>query len=107
MMGTAEQARQPGSTTELETMRAVVQRRYGPRAAGVRRLERAARPVIGADEVLVRVRAAGVDRGTWHVMAGQPYAIRLGFGLRGPRNPVPGMDLAGTVGAGGAAGARF
>ena len=107
MMGTAEQARQPGSTGELETMRAVVQRRYGPRAAGVMRLERAARPVIGANEVLVRVWAAGVDRGTWHVMAGQPYAIRLGFGLRGPRNPVPGMDLAGTVAAVGAAVTRF
>ena len=46
------------------------------------------RPDIGANEVLIQVRAAGVDRGTWHVMAGQPYLMRLlGFGFRGPRNP--------------------
>ena len=47
-------------------------------------------PQIGADEVLVEVRAAGLDRGTWHLMTGVPYAARLAFGLRAPRNPVPG-----------------
>jgi NADPH:quinone reductase-like Zn-dependent oxidoreductase len=107
-MGTAGQASAPGTTGGLETMRAIVQRRYGPRAGDVLRLERAARPVIAPDEVLVRVRAAGVDRGTWHVMAGQPYLMRvLGFGLRGPKNPVPGMDVAGTVVATGPAVTRF
>jgi len=46
------------------------------------------------------VRAAGVDRGTWHLMAGQPYLMRiLGFGVRGPKNPVPGLEVAGTVAA--------
>jgi NADPH:quinone reductase-like Zn-dependent oxidoreductase len=58
--------------------------------------------------VLVRVRAAGVDRGTWHLMAGQPYVMRLlGFGFRGPKNRVPGLDVAGTVVAVGATVTRF
>ena len=55
------------------------------------------RPRIGPDEVLIRVRAAGVDRGTWHLMTGLPYLVRLAYGLRGPRNPVPGLDVAGVV----------
>ena len=46
----------------------------------------------------MRVRAASVDRGTWHVMTGRPYLIRaLGFGLRAPKAPNPGRSLAGTV----------
>src|SRR4029077_15814401 len=44
-----------------------------------------------------KVDAAGMDRGTWHLMTGVPYAGRLAFGLRRPKNPVPGRDLAGTV----------
>ncbi|WP_238153239.1 NAD(P)-dependent alcohol dehydrogenase [Kribbella speibonae] len=56
------------------------------------------KPEIGDDEVLVRVRAAGVDRGVWHLMAGLPYPIRLaGYGVRAPKNPVIGMDVAGVV----------
>jgi NADPH:quinone reductase-like Zn-dependent oxidoreductase len=48
--------------------------------------------------VLVRVRAAGVDRGVWHIMTGLPYPIRVaGYGLRAPKNPVLGMDVAGVV----------
>jgi NADPH:quinone reductase-like Zn-dependent oxidoreductase len=108
MMGTAEQAHTPDSAAGQETMRAVVQRRYGTRARDVMRLERTARPAVAANEVLVRVHAAGVDRGTWHVMAGQPYLMRvLGFGFRGPKNQVPGMDVAGTVAAVGSAVTRF
>jgi NADPH:quinone reductase-like Zn-dependent oxidoreductase len=108
MMGTAEQAHTPDSAAGQETMRAVVQRRYGTRARDVMRLERTARPAVAANEVLVRVHAAGVDRGTWHVMAGQPYLMRvLGFGFRGPKNQVPGMDVAGTVSAVGSAVTRF
>jgi NADPH:quinone reductase-like Zn-dependent oxidoreductase len=78
-------------------MRAIVQYRYGTVPEDVMRLERIARPVLARGEVLVRVQAAGVDRGTWHLMAGQPYLMRLGFGFRGPRSRVPGMDVAGTV----------
>src|SRR5215472_780482 len=98
------QLSQPASAAPTRTtMRAVVQRRYGIRPEDVLGLEQAATPAIAADEVLVQVRAAGVDRGTWHLMAGQPYLMRLlGFGLRGPKTPVPGLDVAGTVVAAGA-----
>ena len=79
-------------------MQAIVQRRYGIAPEDVLRLEQIARPAIKAGEVLVRVRAAGVDRGTWHLMAGHPYLMRVvGFGLRGPKTPVPGWAVAGTV----------
>src|SRR5499427_890357 len=94
----------PGPTS----MQAIVQRRYGTAPEDVLRLEQIATPAIAADEVLVRVRAAGVDRGTWHLMAGQPYLMRLlGFGFRGPKNPVPGLDVAGTIIAAGADVTRF
>jgi NADPH:quinone reductase-like Zn-dependent oxidoreductase len=76
-------------------MRAVVQDRYG--SSEVLRLADVARPAIGDREVLVRVHAAGLDRGTEHVMTGKPYAVRLAMGMRRPRNPVPGRDVAGTV----------
>jgi NADPH:quinone reductase-like Zn-dependent oxidoreductase len=56
------------------------------------------KPTSGHDEVLVRVHAASVDRGTWHVMSGLPYPIRVaGFGLRKPKYLNPGRSLAGTV----------
>ncbi|MGI8948746.1 MAG: NAD(P)-dependent alcohol dehydrogenase [Ornithinimicrobium sp.] len=87
-------------------MRAIVQDSYG--STDVLRLARIARPEIAADEVLVHVRAAGLDRGTWHMMAGQPYLLRvLGFGFRAPKNRVPGLDVAGTVVAVGSAVTRF
>ena len=88
-------------------MQAIVQTRYGTVPDQVMRLEEADRPAIAAHEVLVQVRAAGVDRGTWHVMAGQPYLMRLGFGFRGPKTRVPGMDVAGTVAVVGSAVTRF
>jgi len=88
------------------TMRAIVQDSYG--SVDVLQLARIARPEIAEDEVLVRVRAAGLDRGTWHMMAGQPYLLRvLGFGFRAPKNRVPGLDVAGTVVAVGSAVTKF
>ena len=57
--------------------------------------------------MLVRVQAAGLDRGTWHLMTGTPYAVRLVTGLRRPKQPVLGLDLAGTVAAVGSAVTRF
>lgn len=86
-------------------MRAIVQHGYG--SADVLEPGEVARPTIGAGEVLVQVRAAGLDRGTWHLMAGLPYAARLVVGLRSPRNPVPGLDLAGVVVGVGAGVTRF
>jgi NADPH:quinone reductase-like Zn-dependent oxidoreductase len=85
------------------TMQTVVQARYGAEPEEVLRLAESERPAIGATDVLVRVHAASVDRGTWHVMAGLPLAIRLaGFGLRRPKYTNPGRNLAGTVAAVGA-----
>jgi NADPH:quinone reductase-like Zn-dependent oxidoreductase len=95
------------ATAAVTTMRAVVRDQYGA-VADVLRLDDVAQPEIGADEVLVRVRAAGVDRGVWHVLTGLPYPIRLaGFGFRAPRNPVVGTDLAGVVERIGSAVTRF
>ena len=76
-------------------MRAIVQDGYGP--AEVLELREVERPAVGSGEVLVRVHAAGVDRGVWHLMSGLPYPVRLAYGLRRPRTPTPGMDLAGVV----------
>jgi NADPH:quinone reductase-like Zn-dependent oxidoreductase len=83
------------------TMRAIVQDGYG--SIDVLRPAQIARPEPSGNEVLVRVHAAGLDRGTWHLMMGTPYPIRLAFGLRRPRNPVAGRDVAGTVEAVGSA----
>ena len=77
-------------------MKAIVQDAYG--SADVLELRDIDKPEIADDEVLVRVHAAGVDRGVWHVMTGLPYPIRLaGYGLRAPKTPVPGADVAGVV----------
>jgi NADPH:quinone reductase-like Zn-dependent oxidoreductase len=87
-------------------VKAIVQDTYG--SADVLELRDVDTPVIGDDEVLVQVRAAGVDQGVWHVMAGLPYPIRLaGYGLRAPKTPVPGMDVAGVVEAVGGDVTRF
>ena len=89
-----------------DVMRAIVQDVYG--SADRLRLSQIDKPVIAVGEVLVRVRAAGVDRGTCHLMRGEPYLIRiLGFGFRGPKQRVPGLDVAGTVVGVGADVTRF
>lgn len=77
-------------------MKALTQDRYG--SPEVLTLSDVEVPTAGHGEVLVRVRAAGVDAGVWHVVAGMPYLVRgMGFGLRAPKNPTPGLDLAGVV----------
>jgi NADPH:quinone reductase-like Zn-dependent oxidoreductase len=82
-------------------MRAVFQGAYG--SADVLQMREIATPVAAAGEVLVRVRAASVHPDVWHVLTGLPYVLRLlGAGLRKPKNPVPGTDLAGVVVAVGA-----
>lgn len=86
-------------------MAAVVQDRYGD--ADMLHLSRTELPTIGDAEVLVRVHAAGLDRGTWHLMTGKPYLMRLVTGFRRPKNRVPGRDVAGTVVAVGSAVTRF
>jgi NADPH:quinone reductase-like Zn-dependent oxidoreductase len=87
-------------------MRAIVQDAYG--SSSVLRLGEIDRPEIAANEVLVEVVAAGMDRGTWHSMAGKPYLMRImGFGFRRPKNRVPGLDVSGTVVAVGTEVTRF
>ena len=87
-------------------MKAIVQDTYG--ATDVLQLRDIDKPEIADDEVLVRIHAAGVDRGVWHLMTGLAYPIRLaGYGLRAPKTPVPGMDLAGVVEAVGKDVTRF
>jgi NADPH:quinone reductase-like Zn-dependent oxidoreductase len=79
------------------TMHAIVQDKYGE-TTDVLRLEEISRPDIGDDDVLVRVQAASVHIGDWHVMTGLPYLLRIvGFGFRAPKIRVRGMDVAGTV----------
>jgi NADPH:quinone reductase-like Zn-dependent oxidoreductase len=77
-------------------MRAVVRDAYG--SVDVLRLGEVDKPVAREGEVLVRVHAAGVDQGVWHLMVGMPYVMRVaGFGIRAPKNPLLGYDLAGRV----------
>ncbi len=77
-------------------MKAIVQDTYG--SADVLELRDIERPEVGDDEVRVRVHAAGVDPGVWHLMTGLPYLIRIvGYGFRAPKSPVRGNDVAGRV----------
>lgn len=76
-------------------MKAVVSTVYGN--ADELRLAEVDQPRVEADDVLIRVRAGGVDRGVWHVMTGRPYAIRLATGLRRPKLAIRGRELAGVV----------
>src|ERR671939_402958 len=87
-------------------MKAMVRDAYGP--PDVLELRDIDIPEISDDEVLVHAHAAGVGRDVWHVMTGLPYPIRLaGYGLRAPKNPVIGSDLAGVVEAVGKDVSRF
>jgi NADPH:quinone reductase-like Zn-dependent oxidoreductase len=87
-------------------MKAIVQDTYG--TTDVLELRDIDKPEIADDEVLLRVHAAGVDRGVWHLMTGLAYPIRLaGYGLRAPKTPVPGTDMAGVVEAVGKDVTRF
>jgi NADPH:quinone reductase-like Zn-dependent oxidoreductase len=86
-------------------MRAIAQDTYG--SAEVLRLAHIERPTPADDEVLLQVRAAGLDRGAWHLMRGRPFLARAAFGLTRPKNPVPGSEVAGTVVAVGSAVTRF
>jgi NADPH:quinone reductase-like Zn-dependent oxidoreductase len=86
-------------------MRAAVRHTYG--TPDVLRVAEVAVPSIGDREVLLRVHAAGLDRGAWHLMTGRPYLMRLVFGLRKPRNPLIGREVAGTVVAVGSAVTTF
>src|SRR6476646_5591911 len=76
-------------------MKAIVQDHYG--SPDVLELRDIDKPVVKDDEVLVRVHAAAVNIGDWHLLRGVPYVMRLGIGLRKPRREIPGRDIAGQV----------
>jgi NADPH:quinone reductase-like Zn-dependent oxidoreductase len=102
----------PGQSADIDvetyagaTMQAIVQHAYG--SADVLHLAQVRAPEFAHDEVLLRVRAAGFDRGTRHLVTGEPRLLRLGFGVRTPKNLVPGREVAGTVVAIGSAVTRF
>jgi NADPH:quinone reductase-like Zn-dependent oxidoreductase len=81
-------------------MKAIVQDRYG--TTDVLELRDVEKPQPGDDELLIRVQAAGVDPGVWHLMTGLPYLVRImGFGLRKPKIRIRGTDAAGIVEAAG------
>ena len=82
--------------TAGDRMKAAVQHRYGP-PDEVFAVEEIAPPVPKADDVLVRVRAAGVNWSDKALAIGQPYVMRLGYGLRRPRKGIRGTDIAGVV----------
>lgn len=87
--------RPAASPADPAVMRAVVQRRYGP--PSVLAVSEVAIPSPGRGDVLVRVGAAAIHPGDCFVMQGEPYMVRLVFGLRRPRQGIPGRDLAGVV----------
>jgi len=83
-------------TEDQTRMRAIVQERYG--SPDVLQLKEVERPTPKDNEVLVRVRAASVNAGDWHLMRGKPFLVRLmGFGLLKPKNRIVGSDIAGRV----------
>ncbi|TMR21750.1 NAD(P)-dependent alcohol dehydrogenase [Nonomuraea turkmeniaca] len=86
-------------------MKAITRSGYG--SADVLGLSEVDDPVPGDDDVLLRVRAAGVDMGVWHMLEGVPYLMRVATGLRAPRSPWMGGDVAGEVVAVGAGVTRF
>jgi NADPH:quinone reductase-like Zn-dependent oxidoreductase len=93
------------SAKKGDAMKAIVQDVYGE--SNVLQLKEIDKPSIGEGEVLIQVRAAGVDPGVWHLMAGVPYLVRLVTGLTKPKDPVRGFDVAGIVESVGARVTKF
>src|SRR3954447_2932726 len=76
-------------------MKAIVQDKYG--SPDVLELKDIDKPVAKDDEVLIRVRAAAVNIGDWHLLRGTPYVMRMAVGLFKPKHEIPGLDVAGQV----------
>jgi NADPH:quinone reductase-like Zn-dependent oxidoreductase len=95
----------PTEVTQSTRMQAIVQDTYG--TAAVLRERDVARPEIGPGQVLVRVRAAGVNIADWAVMSGLPYIARPVYGMRKPKHAIRGTDVAGTIEAVGPGVTRF
>lgn len=83
-------------TSDPPTMKAIIQHGYGA-PERVLRIDQAAIPTPGAGDVLIRVRATSVNTPDWATVTGVPYIVRLQAGLRRPKHPIRGSDVAGTV----------
>jgi NADPH:quinone reductase-like Zn-dependent oxidoreductase len=92
---TATAATRETTIVSATAMKAIAQDRYGSPA--VLSLTDIPKPELYADGILVRVRAASVNALDWHFLRGQPYVMRMGEGMRAPKQPVRGVDLAGVV----------
>lgn len=102
----AAASHEPTESSPSLQMRAVTQARYGD--SSVLSVTDIEQPTVGRDEVLIDVHAAGLDRGTEHLMTGRPWLVRLaGYGLVRPKQPVLGLDVAGIVVAIGSDVTRF
>ena len=89
--------RNPRPEHREHAMKAIVQNGYGA-PDQVLELRETDKPLPKDDEVLVRVQAASLHPDVWHVVTGLPYVLRImGAGLRRPKNPIPGIDMAGGV----------
>ncbi len=86
-------------------MKAIVCTQYGPPSN--LQLQEVPKPSPKANEVLVKVHATAVNDYEWSFVRGKPYVYRLMFGLRKPKNPIPGMEVAGTVEALGVDATKF
>jgi len=96
MPATKVESKQIDRAPSAGLMKAIVQDIYGEPEA-VLALQEIAKPVVKDGEVLVRVHAASVHVGDWMMVTGVPYIARPAYGLRKPKNRVPGTDVAGTV----------
>ena len=83
------------ATDQKSTMKAVLYHKYG--SPNVLELQDVEKPLVQDDQVLVRVRAASVNPADWHLTTGLPYMGRMMMGLRRPKDPKTGVDLAGQV----------
>src|SRR5438094_9087827 len=93
---TNEREQRPGEHKEETHMKAIVYHTYG--SPDVLKLEEVQKPVPQDDEVLVKVHAASVNAGDWHILRAKPFLMRLmGYGLLKPKNTILGSDIAGRV----------
>ena len=95
-MTLTEKTTSTGLSTDMDTIKAIVQERYGA-PVDVLHLGDVPAPIAGDDEVTVRVLAASAFIGDWHIVTGLPYAIRAVSGLRAPKQHIKGQDFAGRV----------
>src|SRR6266581_9147357 len=92
---TNEREQRPGEHKEDTHMKAMVYHTYG--SPDVLKLQEVQKPVPQDDEVLVKVHAASVNAGDWHLLRGVPFLVRLVSGVLKPKNTILGADIAGRV----------